>query len=222
MKIRVRDRRERLGVPELVSLLRTAIAHLHLGLSHTQYEQLATHFALLLRWNKKINLTSVREPEEIAERHFAESLFLATLLEPAPGDLFVDVGSGAGFPGLPLKMAWPSVETILLEPNQKKTAFLSEVVRKAGLKAVDVRAERLDDATTIGLAGGAALVTMRAVHPSPELLAHLQQVTKPAGRVALYLGEIDAEEVGRSPNFQWENPVPVPNSERRVILIGKK
>ena len=82
--------------------LEEAVKSLDLKLSPRQLEQLATHFALLQRWNERINLTSIREPHEIAVRHFAESLFLTKLTTAPPGGLLVDIGSGAGFPGVPL------------------------------------------------------------------------------------------------------------------------
>src|SRR5688572_29114039 len=109
------------NITETVALLRRALAGLQLPLDDHQYQQLAVHFELLLQWNQRVSLTSLRGREEIASRHFAESLFLATGFTPPGSGLLVDVGSGAGFPGLPLKIAWPSLETVLLEPVKKKS-----------------------------------------------------------------------------------------------------
>ncbi|MGH9403017.1 MAG: 16S rRNA (guanine(527)-N(7))-methyltransferase RsmG, partial [Terriglobia bacterium] len=88
---------------------------------------MSTYLGLLLRWNEKINLTAIRTPEECVTRHFAESLFLARH-EQLNGRL-LDIGSGAGFPGLALKVAVPELAVTLLEPVAKKRAFLKEVVR---------------------------------------------------------------------------------------------
>ncbi|OFW13177.1 MAG: 16S rRNA (guanine(527)-N(7))-methyltransferase RsmG [Acidobacteria bacterium RIFCSPLOWO2_02_FULL_59_13] len=121
------------------------VSGLGLPLTQAQCNQLATHFSLLLRWNQKINLTAVRRPQQIATRHFEESLFLLKLVSCAPG-LLIDVGSGAGFPGLAVKIACPSLSAVLLEPNHKKATFLKEVIRSCGLENVEVRTQRLEDA----------------------------------------------------------------------------
>lgn len=213
---------------EIHQLLKTVANNLRLALSERQFQQLAMHFALLCRWNEKINLTSIRQPDEIARRHFEESLFLATLIPP-PSGLLVDVGSGAGFPGLPLKIAWPAVETVLLEPNNKKATFLKEVIRQCGLEGIEVRAERLEEAVKGDLAGRSALVTLRALALTGQLLAALEELLAPSGQLALFLGSSEASVVAArwatpgtpSPPVTWQAPVPLPGSERRVILIGQ-
>lgn len=204
-------------------LLRDALAPLQLDLSPRAFEQMATHFSLLLHWNRKINLTALRRPEEIATRHFAESLFLAKLIPFADelgDDLMVDVGSGAGFPGLPLKVAFPKIKTILLEPNKKKAAFLKEVIRSSKLDGIEVRNERLHQAVD-DLSGKATLVTLRALKPSPELLADLNRLLAPDGRLALFVGLDDAKEIAADRSFLWKEPVPIPHAERRVILLSR-
>lgn len=200
-------------------LLEQAAAELALNLSGHQVELLAKHFSLLLKWNEKINLTSIRKPEQIAIRHFEESLYLAKLLPP-PAGLLVDVGSGAGFPGLPLKIVWPEVETVLLEPNHKKATFLKEVIRSCDLRGVEVRTERLEDAARRDLAGRAALVTLRAVAPTAEVLTGLSRLLAPGGQAAFFVGERAAAQLAH-PEFDWQPPQAIPHSERRVILIGR-
>ncbi len=205
--------------PEITCLLRRVAAPLGLPISETQFWQLATHFELLLRWNQKINLSAVRDPRRIAERHFEESLFLATLL-PAPVGLMIDVGSGAGFPGLPLKVVWPHVETVLLEPNQKKATFLKDVIRQCGLQRASVSTDRLEVAARGELAGCAALVTMRAVAVAHADMESLARLLGENGQVALFLGEADAERVAHDSSFRWLRMDVIPNSLRRVILTG--
>jgi len=200
-------------------LLEQAASELGLSLSSEQLRQLTTHFSLLLKWNQKINLTSIRKPEEIATRHFEESLFLTKLL-PQPDGLLVDVGSGAGFPGLPLKIVWPGVETVLLEPNQKKATFLKEAIRSCGLGGIEVRAERLEDAVGTQLAGRAHLVMMRAVAPTAAVLTNLSRLLAPGGRIALFVGEASVTTLAARPEFDWNRPDPIPHSVRRVILTG--
>lgn len=184
------------------------------------------HFETLLRWNRKINLTSVRDPEQILRRHFAESLFLTTLVELGPGLLY-DIGSGAGFPGLPLKAACPEMKLVLVESSQKKAAFLKEVIRTAGLEGVRVAAVRVelleqgrrrDGEPTVELADW---ITLRAVGGHDELLPVLRRLLVIRGKLALFLGEREAGRLQNAGGFDWQLPVPTPGSERRVILIGE-
>ncbi len=186
-----------------------------------QVEQLAIHFGLLQLWNRKINLTAVREPGEIVPRHFEESLFLATLIPP-PDGLALDVGSGAGFPALPLKVFWPAVEMILLEPNAKKATFLKEVIRRCGLTGVRVMPARLETFAEEGLRGRISLITMRAVAISGKALSEMAGLLEPSGVAALYLGESDAIGIAKQASFQWEPLHRIPGADRRCILIGRQ
>jgi len=207
------------------TLLRDVGVELALELTADQLSQLTTHFLLLLKWNRKINLTSVRRPEEIAWRHFGESLFLLKVLDPRQNSsdaCLVDVGSGAGFPGLPVSVLCPYLSAVLLEPNQKKAAFLKEVVQQSHIHGLEVRLERVEDAAREGMRERASLVTMRAVGGSEALLDALGHIIQPAGRVALFLGFDDAARYQRLPVFEWTPPIAIPHSERRVILIGTK
>lgn len=205
-------------------LLRAIASELALELTDLQMAQLATHFSLLLRWNRKMNLTSLR-PAEIAWRHFGESLFLTTILRPSiespESPIMVDVGSGAGFPGLPLKIAWPWLGAVLLEPSQKKAVFLKEVVRAGGIQGVEVRTERSEEAVEGNLRGRAHLVTMRAVATSEALLRDLSSLLRPRGQLALFLGANDAARIQHVDSFEWAPAVAIPHSERRVILVGR-
>ena len=109
-------------------------------LSHCEplIPQLEVYLELLVRWNAKTNLTSVRDPEEMVRRHFGESLFAAQHLgDPLPPTL-LDLGSGAGFPGIPIALAHPGVAVTLAESQGKKASFLREAVRTLSLPNVEV------------------------------------------------------------------------------------
>jgi len=111
-------------------------------LSAAQLDQLQQHYELMLRWNKTINLTRIEEIEEAVDRHYAESLFLGSSLPP--GALAVaDVGSGAGFPGIPIAVLRPEVSMSLIESHQRKAVFLKEATR--GLPNITVISERAED-----------------------------------------------------------------------------
>ena len=102
------------------------------------------HFDLLVAWNRKLNLTRIVDPREAARFHFLESALLSKVM-PKPeahGARVIDIGSGAGFPGLPAACLWPDCEFVLVEPNGKRAVFLKEVIRKLGLPRVSVRIAR--------------------------------------------------------------------------------
>lgn len=111
-------------------------------------EQLHTYLELLLRWNARINLTAVRDPEQMVTRHFGESLFAARVLledRRCHALTLADVGSGAGFPGIPLKLFAPELELTLIESQGKKATFLREVLRALHLERAQVFGGRAED-----------------------------------------------------------------------------
>src|SRR5438445_9172424 len=125
-----------------------AIAHLlepFIELDETRLRSISIYIDLLLKWNARVNLTAIREPSEIVQRHFGESLFAAKhLLEQKLPQTAIDLGSGAGFPGVPFAMLAPEVQVILIESQQKKVTFLKELIYVLGLnnvKAFGGRAE---------------------------------------------------------------------------------
>lgn len=190
-------------------------------LAPQQLVHISMYIDILLRWNQKIALTAVRAPEEIVQRHFGESLFAARRLFPAPpvppsGTTAVDVGSGAGFPGLPLKIFAPALRLTLIESQLKKAAFLREVVRALALREVEVFAGRAQD-----FPGQADLVTLRAVERFEAMLPVAARLVAPAGRLALLIGAAQAERARRLlPAFAWESPVALPHSQQRILLVG--
>lgn len=112
-------------------------------LSNEQVAQFEIYLRLLLEWNSQINLTAVREPEAIRERHFLDALSCAQVIRN--GDMaLIDIGTGAGFPGLPLKILYPPMRLTLVESVAKKTRFLEAVVTELGLKDVAILAERAE------------------------------------------------------------------------------
>lgn len=186
-------------------------------LSSQQLAQVRTYLDLLLRWNARINLTAVRAPGEIVTRHFGESFFLASLVMGAttPRDV-IDLGSGAGFPGVPLKIFAPELRVTLIESNNKKATFLKEVIRTLILTDINVFAGRAQD-----FDGEADLVTMRAVEKFEQALPAAAALVRKAGRLALLIGSAQASRAGELLKaFKWETPVPVPHSRERVVLVG--
>ena len=114
---------------------------LGLSVSPDQIEQLVAYVDLLEKWNRAYNLTAIRDRREIVDRHLIESLSIAPFLS---GDSRVDVGTGAGLPGIPLAIIEPSVHYVLLDSNGKKTRFLSEVKRALALSNINVETTRVE------------------------------------------------------------------------------
>jgi 16S rRNA (guanine(527)-N(7))-methyltransferase RsmG len=135
--------------------------------------------ALLLRWNTRINLTAERDERAIWQRHVLDSLQLAPLVPPGEGPL-VDLGSGAGFPGLVLALA-TGRETHLVESDRRKSAFLIEAARVMALPRVKIHPTRIEAATL----PPAATLTARALAPLSALLPHAHRILAPGG-VALF------------------------------------
>ncbi|HLZ11167.1 MAG TPA: 16S rRNA (guanine(527)-N(7))-methyltransferase RsmG, partial [Candidatus Acidoferrum sp.] len=121
-----------------------AAAEFQLALDSKQMEQIQQYTAILLRWNAKTNLTAIQDPLEILYRHFCESMFGARVI-PVKTCRLADVGSGGGFPGLPMKILRPELDLYLIESNIKKATFLTEVVRELGLTGVRVLVSRYEE-----------------------------------------------------------------------------
>ena len=117
-------------------------------MSSRQLNALELYEQELLRWNEHTNLTAIREPEQIRIKHFLDSLTCLMVMREAPPARVVDVGSGAGFPGLPLKIIYPAMQLTLVESIGKKADFCRHVIQKLGLEGVQVVQERARDART--------------------------------------------------------------------------
>jgi|HigsolmetaAR202D_1030399.scaffolds.fasta_scaffold00079_48 16S rRNA (guanine527-N7)-methyltransferase len=125
-------------------LLAESAAAWGLTLSHTQLDQFATYAKELQSWNERVNLTAITDPEGITIRHFIDSLSCATVWGDNPSSL-IDIGTGAGFPGLPLKILRPELKLALVESIGKKTAFLRHIVALLGLDNVEVLDSRAEE-----------------------------------------------------------------------------
>jgi len=185
---------------------------------------LQRYLDLLLRWNDRINLTAVREPEQIVTRHFGESLFSAHVLigqtsDATKNELLADIGSGAGFPGIPIKLFAPELKLTLIESQNKKATFLREVVRTLDLDRAEVFCGRAEN-----WGKTAALVTLRAVEQFENALPVAADLVTPGGKLCLLIG---AGQVPTAPQifgttWTWCDPVAVPQSPGRVVLVGSR
>ena len=199
-------------MPELCQdfewLLQPVLAKLSLQLATAQISSLSRHYDLLQRWNRQVNLTSIRTPQQIVERHFGEALYLAKVVGEAKN--LVDVGSGAGFPGLPFAVARPDVEVTLVESVSKKATFLKEVSRP--LRNVFVLHGRVEDVRESFEWSTTRAVALR------DLFPHLRRIST---QLALLVSRKDVARLPQDARVVWERSVRVPWSEQRVILIGR-
>jgi 16S rRNA (guanine527-N7)-methyltransferase len=201
-------------------------------LSLTELNHISTYIDILLRWNSRINLTAIRDPEEIVTRHFGESLFVARQLFPSgadkgratlgrseqsPAPPVADIGSGAGFPGVPIKLWAPNIALTLIESNHKKATFLREVARFLILTDVNILNVRAEE-----VAQRFDLVTLRAVERFAETLPDAARLLAPAARLALLITAPQIK-TARSilQNVSWDPPLPIPGSKSRILLVGR-
>lgn len=181
-------------------------------------QQIQSYADLLMKWNKRISLTSVENPEEMVSYHFAESFLAVKACESLHGWL-ADVGSGAGFPGLALKLYIPTLEVSLIESNSKKCAFLAEVIRSLQLEGVEVIRARYEEIKKP--TDSFDLVTARALGDVASLLKWAGGAISPGGRVLLWLGT-DGIDTARtaSDRWTWREPYAIPRTKSRFTLVG--
>jgi 16S rRNA (guanine527-N7)-methyltransferase len=245
-------------------------------LSPAQFQHISTYIDILLRWNARINLTAIRDPEQIVTRHFGESLFAARHIFPRedlalPGgraalqgrvkngksvealapkgqapddqgedqgedqnqdhkdqnddqrpkahDRVADLGSGAGFPGIPIKLWVPQISLTLIESNHKKATFLREVVRTLTLTGVNIitaRAETLPEASF-------DVLTLRAVEHFETILPVAARLIAPTGRLALLLGSTQLHQARTIlPDLVWSDAKAIPESQSRILAMGRR
>jgi 16S rRNA (guanine527-N7)-methyltransferase len=182
-----------------------------IAVAEAQIVELYQHYELLLRWNQRMNLTTVVAGPETVIRHYCESLFFGAHLPVVNDRLTVlDLGSGAGFPGVPLAILKPSWQVILVESSQKKAVFLRESTRH--LSNIQVLAQRLE--TVIKAADWAVA---RAVDPF-EILSNIPRL---APNVGLMLTEGDFSLIETKSHIAWTDPVRLPWGDRKICVFGR-
>lgn len=175
------------------------------------------YLSLFIRWNQRLNLSSVRDEEGILTRHFVESIAVEQSL-PREIATLLDFGSGGGLPGIPIALCRPEIAATLAESQGKKAAFLQEAVRVLGISA-KVHADRAET-----LAQLFSCVVLRAVEKMPRAVVDAAKLVAPNGWLALMttdprLAELQA---AAAEQFKWQQSIRLPGSDSRILALGRK
>jgi 16S rRNA (guanine527-N7)-methyltransferase len=199
---------------------------LGVALTDKQSDFFIIYIAELMKWNRNINLTAITEEREIVIKHILDSLSYGKGFVPVPGLKLLDMGSGAGFPAIPLKLVHPDITVTMVESIKKKASFLRHVIRKlklAGINVVDRRTEELTDI----LRGAFDVVTARAFADIGKALAAGGPFLKPGGLMVLSRGpEESAEEQQMTKAgvmLKIRIPITLPYSDfKRALWVFKR
>lgn len=199
----------------LAQLLRQGVTQLHLEINAEQEKKLLAYVALLAKWNKAYNLTAIREPRDMMVRHVFDSL---TVLPWLAAEATLDVGTGAGVPGVVLAIMRPSQAFTLLDSNGKKTRFVRQAALELGLSNVTVVQSRVE-----AYQQASPQVIARAFASLPDMLALLGHLIPPQGRLLAMKAAQAEEEIARAPQG-WRleaHPLSVPtlNEQRELVIV---
>ena len=198
-------------------LIQSWVAPFHGESSAGQLEQIQKYVSLLLHWNQKISLTSIENPQELVSRHFGESFFGAKFIENH-GCRLADVGSGAGFPGLALKIVLPELQVSLIEQDTRKAAFLNEVIR--ALNFENCKVYRTTYEAMPPEISNFDVIVARAIGNHKSLLKWMAPRLSESGQAVLWIGAEDAARISQLLDWKWRLPEALPNSKNRVLLSG--
>ena len=204
--------------PPSEDAIRRAASEFQIALDDQQVLLIQQYIKILLAWNDKINLTAIQDPLEILYRHFCESMYGSRTV-PVENCRLADVGSGGGFPGIPLKIVRPDLTVFLVESNFKKATFLAEVVRELRLTDTRVLVSRYEE-----LGEEVApldLVCSRALGEFSSFLRWARDPHIGTPKAILWVGGRDLEEIRKIGGWEWEEPIPLPHSLRRYLLVGQ-
>ena len=193
-----------------------------LFLSEDLVEHLATYYELLARWNRKINLTALDDPDAAIDRLLLEPV-MAVRHFPAHPVRIMDVGSGGGSPAIPMRLAVPDASLMMVEVKARKSAFLREAIRTLELKNSSVEARRYEELLTRPeLHEAFDLLSLRAVRVEARTFATLQAFVQPGGWMFLFRGPTGSEAGSMVPPMSFEKTVPLVESLQSRLTILRK
>jgi len=127
------------------NIFENALEKLNINLSNDQYKQFELYYQTLIEWNKIMNLTAITQYDEVVIKHFADSLSIVKVCDVEQKMKVIDIGTGAGFPGIPLKIAFPNLEIVLVDSLNKRVKFLNEIINLLGLQGITALHGRAED-----------------------------------------------------------------------------
>lgn len=212
-------------------LLQQGAGLLNIELNERQLAMFDLYQSELLKWNAKTNLISEKTADEVVTRHFLDSLTAAKYITPQNARM-VDIGCGAGFPGIPLKIALPSIQLYLLETNRKKVSFLKHIIRLLNLDTTFTLHDRTENIIrTDTWREKFDIVISRASLKLPDLLPLQDYFLVPDGLLITLKGpsvdtELDTAMAGRNPSkihqvYQYDISMPLLGSPRKIIIVQK-
>ena len=185
---------------DIRSILVKTLSAFQLTLDDVAIDKLCTYYELLVDWNEKINLTALTAPEDVALKHFTDSLMLLRYCKTEKGASAIDVGTGAGFPGLVLKIARPDLRLTLLDSLQKRLLFLETVCRELKIDDVTLLHSRAEDGSRTQLRDSFDMAVSRAVAPLNTLCEYDMPYVKGGGSFVAMKGKDAASELANAQN----------------------
>lgn len=184
-------------IAEFRTRLESEAARIGRALTEIEVDRLTTHFRLLRQWGRRMNLTGLHELDPILKRHFLEPIIAASIL--AGRGTLIDIGSGNGFPAIPLAVLRPEVDLVLVEASERKSSFLWAVVRALGLKSAQVVTRRVCRRADLIDFLPSKWITYRGVKAVELLEGDSPELLEPGGRLLAFISEKDAEAMRRNP-----------------------
>ena len=185
---------------EFQKILTDTLSAFDIVLTENQLAQLKQYFELLIEWNEKMNLTALTAPEDVALKHFADSLLLLRYCDIEKEARVIDVGTGAGFPGMAIKIARPDIQLTLLDSLQKRLGFLDEVCNELGFDDVELIHSRAEDGSRTELRDSFDIAVSRAVASLNTLCEYDMPYVKVGGRFIAMKGKEAQEEMSAAEN----------------------
>ena len=210
-------------------LLKEGAAELGVDLTQIQIDQFITYLENLKLWNKRINLTAINDEQEIVISHFLDSISVVPLLEPNKS--LLDIGSGAGFPGIPIKIVSGSLDITLMDSVNKKVSFMKDVIRTLGLRGITAIWGRAEDEANAVDRSGFDYVVTRALGEILALVELSAPYLKPGGQIILMRGKAGVREWNEAlqhigANFRLigisEFDLPFGAQSRVILKVGTK